>query len=110
MQRTRHLCCSENSYRTATISQHSKKGLGRMKHVELRFLFVKDLLKCEKLTLCKVPGTENPADLGTKVLDVNTHRYLCSVIRLGPAKQPVEEIEGRMRNAQISGNAGLQNV
>ena len=31
---------------TATISQHTKMGLGRMKHVELRFLFVKDVLDC----------------------------------------------------------------
>ena len=31
----------------ATISQHTKMGLGRLKHVELRFLFVKDLLKLE---------------------------------------------------------------
>ena len=31
----------------ATISQHTKMGLGRRKHVELRFLFVKDLLKRE---------------------------------------------------------------
>ena len=37
---------------TATISQHTKMGLGREKHVELRFLFVKDLLKREELTLC----------------------------------------------------------
>ena len=58
----------------ATISQHSKMGLGRMKHVELRFLFVKDLVKREKLSLCKVLGTDNPAVLGTKVLDVATHR------------------------------------
>ena len=50
-----------------------------MKRVELRFLFVKDVLNREKLTLCKVPGTENPADFGMKVLDVNTHRYLCSI-------------------------------
>ena len=57
---------------TATISQHSKLGLGRMKHVELRFLFEDDLSKREQLTLCKVHGTENPADLGPKVLDVNT--------------------------------------
>ena len=62
----------------ATISQHTKMGLGRMKHVELRFLFVKDLLKRERLTLGKIPETEKPADLGTKVLDVNTHRHLCS--------------------------------
>ena len=85
---------------TATISQHTKMGLGRMKHVGLRFLFVKDLLKCEKLTLSTIPGTENPADLGTKVLDVNTHRHLCSIIGLAPAKQAVEEIKGNQRNSQ----------
>ena len=51
-------------------------GFGCMKHVALRLLFVKDLLKRERLTLSKIPGTENPADLGTKVLDVNTHRHL----------------------------------
>ena len=62
-----------HSNSTATISQHAKVGLGRMKHLELRFLFVEDLLKRERLTLSKIPGTENPADLGTKVLDVNTH-------------------------------------
>ena len=56
---------------TATTSQRTKMGLGRMKHVELRFLFVKDLLKRERLTLSKIPGTENPADLGTKVLDTH---------------------------------------
>ena len=54
------------------ISPHSKIGLERMKRVELRFLFVKDFLIRERLTLCKVPGTENLADLGTKVLDVST--------------------------------------
>ena len=67
---------------TATFSQQTKMGLDRMKHVELRFLFVKDLLKRERLTLCKVPGSENPADIGTTVLDGNTHRYLCSIIGL----------------------------
>ena len=68
---------------TATISQHTKMGLGRMKHVELRFLFVKDLLTRQRLTLGEIPGTENPADLGSEVLDVNTHRHLCSIIGLG---------------------------
>ena len=77
---------------TATISQHTRMGLGRTEHVELRFLFVKDLLKRERLTLNKISGTENPADLGTKVSDVNTRRQLCSIIGLEPAKQAVEEI------------------
>ena len=85
-------------------------GFGCMKHFELRFLFVKDLLKRERLPLIKSPGTEIPADLGTKVLDVNTHRHLCSIIGLGPAKQAVEEIKGNHRNSQSTGSGGLLNV
>ena len=69
-------------------------------------MFVKDLLKRERLTLSKIHGTENPADLGTKVLDVNIHRHLCSIIGLGPAKQAVEEIKGNLRNLQSSGSVG----
>ena len=95
---------------TATISQHSKLGLGRMKHVELRFMFVKDLVKREKLSLCKILGTDNPADLGTKMLDVATHRYLCNLVKLGPVKQAVEEVKSHRRNSQSSGSVGLQNM
>ena len=95
---------------SATISQHSKLGLGRMKHVELRFMFVKDLVKREKLSLCKIPGTDNPADLGTKMLDVATHRYLCNLVGLRSVKQPVEEVKGHRRNSQSSGSVGLQSV
>ena len=79
-------------------------GLGRMKHVELRFLFVRDLLERERLTLCKISGTENHGDLGKKVLDVNTHRHLCSIIGLGLAKQAVVEIKGDQRNSQPTGS------
>ena len=89
---------------TATISQHTKVGPGRMRHVVLRFLFVKDLLKRERLTLCKIPGTQDPADLGTLVLDVNTHRYPCSIIGLEPANPAVEETKGHKRNCQSSGS------
>ena len=95
---------------TATISQHSKMGLGRMKHVDVRFLFVKDLVKREKVSLCKVLGTENPADLGTNWLDVATHRYLCHLVGLRPVKQVVEEVKGHRRNSQSSGSVALQNV
>ena len=50
------------------------------------------------------------ADLGTKVLDVNTHRHLCSIIGLGPANQAVEEIKGHKRNLQSCASVRLLNV
>ena len=46
--------------------------------------------------------------LGTKVLvDVNTRRYLCSIIVLGPSKQALDDILGHKRNTQNSRNLGL---
>ena len=71
---------------------------------------MKDFLKRERLTLCKIPGTESPADIGTKVLDVDTHRHMCSIVGLEPANQAVEEIKGHKRNSQSTGSAGLLNV
>ena len=61
-----------------------------MKHVVLRFLFVKDLKYLEpKILLISEP----------KVLDVNTHRYLCWTMGVGPANQAVEERSVGLLNA-----------
>ena len=76
-------------------------GLGRMKHVELRFLFANDLVKREKLSLCKVLGTENTAVLGKNVLDVASHRDLCHLVGLRPETHVVEEVKGDKRHLQI---------
>ena len=101
------LCCGKELGQYGHIFTAYENGSGSH---ETRFLFVKDLLKCEKLTLCKTCGTENAADLGTKVLDVNTHRHLCSIVGSTPVNQAVEEIKGHKRNSQSTGSVGLLKV
>ena len=44
----------------------SKPGLGKMKHIQMRHLFVKDLVKAGIVVLEKIKGTENSANLLTK--------------------------------------------
>jgi hypothetical protein len=44
----------------------SRRGLGRLKHVELRFLWVQEIVKSGRLRLMRVKGTENIADHLTK--------------------------------------------
>ena len=39
-----------------------------MKHIQLRHLFIKELVRAHRITIDKVPGETNPADLMTKVL------------------------------------------
>ena len=46
----------------------ARRGLGRLRHVQTRYLWVQERLACKHLRLFKVPGDENPADAMTKSL------------------------------------------
>ena len=56
----------------------SKLGLTRKsKHVQLRFLFMQDLVATGQLKLSRVPSEKNPADVLTKYLQASTlHKLL----------------------------------
>ena len=45
-----------------------RRGLGRMRHIEVRELWLQDEVRLGKVVVKKVLGTENPADLMTKFL------------------------------------------
>jgi len=49
----------------------------RTKHIGLRYHFIKSLLKDEVLTLIKIQGSKNPADMLTKVVTIDKLK-LCS--------------------------------
>ena len=54
---------------SAAISSQLRGGMGRMKHVELRHMFMQQLVKEKRISMQKIPGEENSSDLGTKYLD-----------------------------------------
>ena len=56
----------------------SKLGLtSKSKHVQLRFLFMQDLVASGQLKLSKIPSERNPADVLTKYLQASTlHKLL----------------------------------
>ena len=45
----------------------SKRGLGRMKHVMLKYIFVQDVVEKKQTTLAYFNTNSNKADLMTKV-------------------------------------------
>ena len=47
-------------------SAASKRGLGKMKHIELKYLWVQEAVQRKRITMKKVLGTLNPADHLTK--------------------------------------------
>ena len=54
---------------SAAKSFVGRQGLGKMKHLEMRDLWLQKEVKQGKVVVHKVSGTENPSDLGTKILN-----------------------------------------
>ena len=48
----------------------SRKGLGKVRHIEVRHLWLQQAVRDKKLVLRKVLGKENPSDLLTKGLSI----------------------------------------
>ena len=53
---------------SAAKSFVNRRGLGKMRHIEIRDLWLQKEVREGKVEVYKVPGTENPADLMTKIL------------------------------------------
>ena len=47
-----------------------KSGVGRMKHIEIRHLYLQELLRRKVISVEKINTKQNPADLETKKLAV----------------------------------------
>jgi len=59
-----------------------RKGLGKVRHIETKYLWIQDLIKAGRIKLLKVKGTENPADIGTKHLSVSEMKEMLLTIGL----------------------------
>ena len=58
----------------------SRQGLGAVRHIDVRFLWLQERVQNKKLLLKTVEGYWNPADLFTKALDQETMERLMKVI------------------------------
>ena len=47
-----------------------RRGLGKMRHIEIRDLWLQKEVREGRLKVVKVVGSENPADLMTKILNI----------------------------------------
>ena len=61
-----------------------RRGLGALKHVELRRLAVQSWVRENKLTIHREPGQHNPADLMTKYLAADRLQMLSVLLGLSP--------------------------
>ena len=68
-----------------------RKGIGRVRHLETKYLWIQDALRDKKLQLLKVKGTENPADIGTKYLSLNEIAGLLGSMGVKTVERKVSE-------------------
>ena len=73
---------------SAGISSQCRLGLGRMKHVQIRLMFLQQIMKDNLLKIRKIRGIENTADIGR-------HRDACGMA--GPEAN-VCEVTGEKKN------------
>jgi hypothetical protein len=65
---------------TAARAVASRTGLGKVRHLEVRYLWVQEALKGRRLQVRKVAGIENPANVATKGLgEADSARLLGAV-------------------------------
>ena len=67
---------------SAAKAMASRSGVGRVRHMEVRFLWPQDVVKRKRLELKKICGKKNPADVMTKPLSHSVVRDLLGVSRL----------------------------
>ena len=77
---TEHVNVRLFSDSSAAIGTIQRRGVGRMKHIEIRHLFLQELLRKKILAVSKIGTKQNPADLGTKKLGMDRRRELFQLI------------------------------
>ncbi len=69
---------------SAAMGMVARKGMGRVRHVEVGELWIQDAVKNKVLTVNKVKGEDNPADILTKYIDQGNIHQHCHGMRLVP--------------------------
>ena len=54
---------------TAAIGIARRRGLGKLRHLDVEDLWVQEKVRSKKVEITKVLGTDNPADIFTKYVD-----------------------------------------
>ena len=54
----------------------------RVKHIDIRYHFVRHALHSNQIAIDHIPSTENPADILTKALDFQRHQHLVERLNL----------------------------
>lgn len=68
----------------------SRQGVGRVRHLAARTLWLQQLVAEKRVTVSAVPGEHNMADIGTKLLSADRLAYLRKLLGM---RSPGEDVE-----------------
>ena len=91
---------------SAALGIVNRQGLGKLRHINVRYLWLQEKVRNKDMNVLKVPGSDNPADLFTKHLDAGT--MWKHVERLGFYSKPRRsKLAPVLRNGagEVDGNA-----
>ena len=69
---------------SAAMGMVARKGIGRVRHIEVGELWIQDAVKAKLLTVNKVKGEDNPADILTKHVEHAKTQQHCHFMGLVP--------------------------
>ena len=70
----------------AATGMCSRTGVGKTRHIQVRWLWIQDEIRDKIVRRRKVRGTDNEADMGTTDLDEPTHQRLLQKLPLKPTQ------------------------
>ena len=89
---------------SAAKAMASRRGIGRTRHLEVRHLWIQEAVDLKKVTLSKIHGLANPADILTKPKAAKEMWPLLSALYVGP--QPERRVSSALSLAG-SGRGGV---
>ena len=69
-----------NTDSAAAMGMIGRRGLGKVRHIEVGYLWLQDLAADKRIIMSKVQWSQNPAVLGTKILSADEIDKLLSLI------------------------------
>ena len=77
-----------------------RTGVGRMKHVSIRMMFLQQLLREKKFAMCRIGTKHNPGDLNTKRLSKERRLFLGRLIGLHQEEGNMAQEDDRVFRVQ----------
>lgn len=96
---------------TAAICMASRRGTGKVRHLDVSYLWIQERIRCGDVKVSKVASRENPADLMTKYVDRATiarHMTFCNLFPEEGRAASAPELTNKDEVKEQNENAGKE--